>query len=336
MPQVSVIVPVYNAAEALPRAIASLQNQTLADLEIILVNDGSTDNSPEICQRVAEKDVRIRVFSQPNSGVSVARNTGLAHSTGEFIGFLDSDDIAKPEMIATLVKRMLDTNADMVMGGYEKVNGERVTSTVTLPYEGILTGKDVAVVSWSMAFWGGYRNHRRLHTLYGSTWPNLYRAKIIRKFPIEYPVGVTIGEDLLFNLQYLKVCNSVAFVNQSLYQYNAGNPSATRRVNPQLWNKYLDILNRAKAILHDDENDELQMNFYRQTLAYAINVIEEQGPLYASEAERRLLIDALCKDGAIRNASKQLLLHGNSLKERMWGLLFYGGITRLIAKRLIN
>ncbi|MEG2166202.1 MAG: glycosyltransferase, partial [Ruthenibacterium sp.] len=99
-PKVSVIVPVYNTAERLPRCIASLCAQTMQDIEILLIDDGSTDKSGEICNQFAQKDARIQVFHKKNGGVSSARNVGLAQAKGSYISFVDSDDAVTPEMMA--------------------------------------------------------------------------------------------------------------------------------------------------------------------------------------------------------------------------------------------
>ena len=93
---ISIIVPVYNVSEYLPRCLDSLINQTYKNIEIILVNDGSTDNSLEICKKYAEKDLRIKVIDKENGGISSARNTGIAEASGEWIGFVDSDDYIEP------------------------------------------------------------------------------------------------------------------------------------------------------------------------------------------------------------------------------------------------
>ena len=284
MPLLSIIVPIYNATSTLPITLESLRKQNFDDVEFLLVDDGSTDTSLDICQRFSFEDSRFKVLSQANAGVSVARNNGLTHAEGEFIGFVDSDDIVKPDMFVYLIEAIIKNEADMAMGGYEKVLNGDVQSVVTLPYRGVFKDDDVKKVAWSMAFWGGYRKGKRLSTLYGSTWPNLYRRAIIRNNKIQFPIGVTIGEDLLFNLQYLKNSSSVVFVNRALYQYNLGNISATRRVNPQLLNKYLEIVRRERLVFSDKDDMELELNFQRQVLSYAINVIEEQVKIVCSSS----------------------------------------------------
>lgn len=117
--KVSIIVPVYNVAQYLDRCIDSVVKQTYTNLEIILVDDGSTDDSLQICQKYAAKDNRIRLVYQANAGVDVARNNGLSHSTGELIALIDSDDFIEPKYIENLVKQMEDYGSDIAVSAYK-------------------------------------------------------------------------------------------------------------------------------------------------------------------------------------------------------------------------
>lgn len=108
---ISVIVPVYNVEEYLPTCIESILNQTYKDLEILLIDDGSTDNSGKICDKYAKEDGRCIVVHQPNKGVSEARNTGLKHATGEYISFIDGDDYIHPQMLEILYNEIKKTSS---------------------------------------------------------------------------------------------------------------------------------------------------------------------------------------------------------------------------------
>ena len=119
MKLISVIVPVYNTEKYIEKCVMSILNQTYKNLEIILIDDGSTDNSPQICDSLAEKDNRITVIHQPNGGVSSARNIGLDNTHGDYITFVDSDDYIEPNMIEFLSENIGDTN--IAMCGYTSV-----------------------------------------------------------------------------------------------------------------------------------------------------------------------------------------------------------------------
>ena len=111
---ISVIVPVYNVEEYLEQCLDSIQCQTYTDIEVILVNDGSTDRSKEICERYCKKDSRFKLVNQENKGLSGARNRGMSESKGEFISFVDSDDVIKEDMLEQLMKQMTSEDIDIV------------------------------------------------------------------------------------------------------------------------------------------------------------------------------------------------------------------------------
>ena len=131
-PLISVIVPVYNVAGYLPRCVDSILNQTYGNLEILLVDDGSADDSGRICDEYAEKDPRIRVIHKENGGLSSARNAGLDVSSGQYVGFVDSDDWIEPEMYAELLALMERNYAQLVCAGRYDVNGDTGEKTMGL------------------------------------------------------------------------------------------------------------------------------------------------------------------------------------------------------------
>lgn len=125
LPLVSIIVPVYNAEKTLVRCVNSILKQQYQNTEIILVNDGSTDNSLSICREYEKMDSRIKVIDKPNTGVSDTRNIGMAHASGEYFQFVDSDDWISENATKVLVDRILETNCDMVISGfYRVINGK--------------------------------------------------------------------------------------------------------------------------------------------------------------------------------------------------------------------
>ena len=120
---ISIIVPIYNAEKYIDRCVSSIVNQTFRDLEIILVNDGSVDNSLSICKLWENRDVRVRLFSQDNTGVSSARNLGIKNATGDLLMFLDSDDYMLPDMCDVMYNTLKEKNADLVICGTKETGG---------------------------------------------------------------------------------------------------------------------------------------------------------------------------------------------------------------------
>lgn len=221
----------------------------------------------------------------------------------------------------------------MIMGGYEKVDFEGNIRAVNLPYNGFVPG-GAKETAWSMAFWSGYIDGQPIHMLYGSVWPNLYRKSIIDKYKIRFPQGVVLGEDLLFNLEYLSHCETVYMVNQSLYRYSVGNESATRKRIPDLWERYKLLLQRCEALLTDTygASEELSINIARQYINDAISVIEEQiVPFNSASAKNE--IRQICKDLNDRSIPNMLLKKGN-VKEKIEAALFKYYMTGLITRWL--
>lgn len=223
---VSVVVPVYNAEHFLGKSIESVTNQSYKNIELILVNDGSTDNSETICNTYALADNRIKVISQENSGPAAARNTGIRHATGDFVFFLDADDFIDRNALALLVAQYNEYKPDLVMGNFCKRenNGETVNIRATFhpddkPFEGKikkLTKSDI--VSYVRHFLKHPSNH-----LISYCWARLYKLSVIKNNNIYAHEDMRLFEDFVFNLEYLKHTNEIIFVNEPLYTYTMHN-----------------------------------------------------------------------------------------------------------------
>ena len=203
-PKVSVIVPVYNAEKYLERCINSLKNQSLEDIEIILVDDSSTDSSLEICSKMAEKDLRIKVIHTVNEGAGYARNAALEIATGEYIGFLDSDDFAEPDMFKTLYEKAVQYNSDLVMSGVLFVDGnmfskegERIRKTYFDEDTHFETKEALKKLRMGIV---GATPYDSDDSKYGmSIWKNLFRHEIIKKN------NITLNEVLKLHFFLLSV-----------------------------------------------------------------------------------------------------------------------------------
>lgn len=331
--KLSIIAPIYNAAAFMESMVRSVQAQEADDWELILVDDGSTDGSGELCDALAAADARIRVIHQPNSGAAAARNAGLAAARGAYIGFIDSDDAAKPGMFRKLLSSAELHRSDIVMGGYEKVHDDAHRDAVHIPFPEEVTGSHaIRKIAWSMAFWNGYWEGKQMPSVYGSVWPNLYRADFLRRYEIGFPAGVRIGEDLLFNLDAFRHAERVSVVDEPLYAYNVANASATRKQNRELWERYTQLLRleAEKLTLQYGPSEELTYNLHRQAVNYAINVGEEQLCVFRRGREARRAIRALCGDEQLQTAAAYIAKHGRSLKERMQAILIKGRFAGLI------
>ena len=229
---ISIIVPVYNAASTLERCVRALMNQTYQNIEIILVNDGSRDNSLEFCHRFAVEDTRIKVIDKPNGGVSSARNAGLDVASGEFIMFCDSDDWVEPNWCETMLSHYSPGN--LVMCGY---------------YCHFRTGEINANSSPAKLFpKNQYLQLLQLGAF--APWNKLFSATVIHENGLHFPSDISLGEDKLFIWRYLKcITGDIFYIGIPLNHYLFSSGSSLSAVIPN--NYYKQCVLISSEILRD-------------------------------------------------------------------------------------
>lgn len=199
-PLVSIIVPVYNAEKFIHKCIDSIRTQTYENFELILVDDGSTDNSGIICDEYAQKESRIITIHKPNNGVSSARNKGLDTATGEFITFIDSDDCINPQFLEKLLYNIADLTICSVI-----TNLNREYSLINHIYD---LPSESHIISTLV-------NNIFLKT----PWGKLFKREIIIKNNLRFDENIRYGEDTLFVLNYIKDIKNIACISNPLYYY---------------------------------------------------------------------------------------------------------------------
>ncbi|MCI9149327.1 MAG: glycosyltransferase [Lachnospiraceae bacterium] len=206
--KISVVVAVYNAKEYLEKCIKSICGQTWKNLEILLVDDGSTDGSGELCDILAQQDARIHVIHQKNCGVSETRNAGIRRSTGRYIAFVDSDDYLEKEYVEMLVDQScLDSMA--IVGYYIDIEKEGI-----IRKRPVTAGKELIRIL-------DERQVAKIYQLglFSVVWNKLYETKIL-KDGVFFEKGISLGEDLIFNLNYMsRKGREYRIVNRPLYHY---------------------------------------------------------------------------------------------------------------------
>lgn len=208
MDLVSILIPVYNVEDHIGRCLTSVAAQSYPDLEIILVNDGSSDRSGEICEAWAEKEPRIRLLHQENRGVSAARNAGLAAASGEWIIQVDSDDYIAPRTVECMIRAARETGADMVICDFERgSHGDYCFSEMQGPPAEVIDG----VTAISRLYEG---NHDALR--FGVPWCRLCRKPLYDD--IRYPDG-KIFEDIYITHKLYDRCRRIAVLDQVLFYY---------------------------------------------------------------------------------------------------------------------
>lgn len=215
--KITIIVPVYNVEKYLERCIESLIYQTMEEIQIILVDDGSTDKSSSICDAYAKKDKRILAIHKENEGQGIARNHGLKNAMGEYVCFLDSDDYYEPDTCEVLYQHLKDTNADLCCFGYQI--DDKVGNLVRRPLirEKIYQGKEVTG-DFILHYFGDLPEDDNLRGF--SSCMSAFRTSIIKENKLEFPSErKVLSEDTIFSLEFCKHVECVTTLSQVFYHY---------------------------------------------------------------------------------------------------------------------
>lgn len=276
--KVSVIIAIYNAEKYIEKTIKSVINQTYKELEIILINDGSTDESSNICKKLQNQDGRIIIKNQKNKGVSEARNVGKTIATGEYIIFIDSDDILLSSMIETLVNNIEKQNADISICGYKLVYENGKTIENRIPGQELIMNKEEALkVLFSGKSFGI------------SLWDKLIRRNIIEN--IEFEKNRTINEDKYFLFKAIENSNKVYLKNEGLYLYMQRPKSLSKQ---KFGEKNLDILYFSEKM-----EKEVKVKYP--------NILD-------SAIENRIMDNIYVYRNIVRNYSKKDTIYLNNIK----------------------
>ena len=202
--KISVIVPVYNVEAYLEKCVESILKQTYTNLEILLVNDGSTDNSGELCDQLAQRDQRIRVIHKENGGLSDARNRGIEDASSDLIGFIDSDDYIDEDMYETLYRQMLESNADLSMCGHYDV------------YHQIPEKQVATIQTWELTPQEAIKMVMEAKILSVTAVNKLYKKELFEQ--LRFEIG-KIAEDAFIMIALIHQCRKVVATNEKKYYY---------------------------------------------------------------------------------------------------------------------
>ena len=246
-PLISVIVPVYNTEKFLKKCLLSLINQSYHNLELVIVNDGSTDGSGEICEDFKKKYRNIKYIYQNNGGVSSARNKALKMCNGEFITFVDSDDWVESDYCEKLYNSIIKNNSDIALCGFNKIYDSKK--------EKCSFSKDNV---YSSSIYAKYILNPQ--TGFGMVAPKLIRKEIIDN---EFDSKLRIGEDALFMLQLAKNVKIVNYLDECLYNYRINSDSAVRKFNPYYVEMVHDSMNQMHKYINDSDKFKVEnINIY--------------------------------------------------------------------------
>ena len=269
MVKISIVIPIYNAEDHLQRCVDSVLNQTEKNIEIILVDDGSKDNSIEICKNYLNQDKRVQLIHQENSGVSAARNRGIEQACGEYIGFIDSDDWIEPNMYECLLREANQASADIVICDARTVyeDGKIQADTITQLSGNQILQKSEFTPSLLLEMAGSawrciYKNHR-------------YNDKLQKQKTILFPLGVKFSEDRIFNLYAFGQANKICYIKKAFYNRYMNEKSTVHRFHQDYFEackKSMDGIEQAIRYAWED-NNELQKVYLSQFITGAIGAI---------------------------------------------------------------
>ena len=296
-PLISVIIPVYKVEEYLDKCVSSVIEQTYKNLEIILVDDGSPDNCPKMCDDWAKKDNRIKVIHKKNGGVSSARNIGIKESKGEWITFIDSDDWIDENFIKKLYQVSLNNKSDVVISSYYRVTNDK--------YEKINTSVNIL----------NFNNYEYLikalnpQTGYGFCHMRIIKKEKINNFYFDEELKVT--EDALFNIKLAKNIKNVSFLGEPLYYYRINNQSVVKKYDKDYPNKYLEGIKKIKKYIFSEySNKDILQNYYNFVAYHVMLIAVNYCYNYENEESRKIkLLRNICKiseyNDGIKNSNYQ-------------------------------
>jgi len=276
-PKVSIIVPCYGVEKYLDRCMQTLVNQTLKDIEIILVDDVSPDNVPLMCDEWAKKDIRVKVIHKSqNEGLGFARNTGLDVASGDYIAFVDSDDFVDVKMYETLYNKAIESNADSVYCNcmfYKDEQNMRPRKDVNK--ETVFEGRD-QVDDFLLDIVGPMPEYPHDVKYMMSVWHAIYRREIFNVFNIRFvSERQLISEDLVFDIDYLHHCNKVVYLPNAFYYYCDNGASLSRKVDKTRYDRNKQFLIAIEERLSQIYSKERYiLHFRRQQILRLISSIK--------------------------------------------------------------
>lgn len=297
---VSVIVPIYNSSQFLKETVSEIQNQTYSNLEIILVDDGSTDNSLNICNNISENDLRVTVVHKENEGLGFARNTGLQHAHGQYILFIDSDDQIELDMVEEMLTIMLREKVDLVTSNfiYNGVIQDSCIPSRLYDKNEILNNITLKMLGPSQV---GKNDQFNV-----SSCTKMYNHTLIKESGILFhSERELIWEDLAFNYDYLMMCNSVYVLDHAFYHYNYNPQSLTHSYNPLRSKKILDMYAYMKNKVRETYSDafrkealeRLENNFLgNMRTCIKLEVLLGKSPLQAYHRIKNICVDTRFQD----------------------------------------
>lgn len=332
---VSIIVPIYNSESNLTECINSLVNQSLSDIEIILINDGSTDSCRSIMEKFRKIDNRIITVNKINEGVSAARNLGIGIAKGKYIGFIDSDDYIDERMYEKLYYKAVKEKSDVAMCRFVTFSKKGSCDEIwNFEYESTKPSK---MIIQNMIGVESEFEFNKMEPLMGSVCRCIYNKEIIDKYGICFNNKITFAEDLLFNINYLIYVDKVALVDETLYLYRESENSLSRGYRKDLFIMIQKLTYEIKKIIRDKnyEVDNRRLDF--SNFKYAIELIRNEAKtIKLTNDDRYKNIKVILEYKEFRDALKNINIKKLNYKNKFFFIMIKYKVTVLKILLLIT
>lgn len=268
-PKVSIVVPIYNVEPYLRKCVDSILAQTLGDIEIILVDDGSPDHCGEIADEYAQRDKRVRVIHQKNAGLGPARNTGIANAEGEYIGFVDSDDWVESQMFDHLYDAALKYEADIAVGGHRDMVDGKVHTVKPHPLAGQVLVGEKQIMPVRNRLFGHLPEDSEVEAFPMRVWTAIYKNAFLKNNGLRFQA--ILSEDTIFNLSAYRAADIIAFIRDVNYCYRMDNqPSIMRSFSSQKLAQYEQFIKKLEQLAEQEtfQHDDCVMRVRRMAIDY--------------------------------------------------------------------
>lgn len=328
---ISVIVPVYNVEKYIRKCLNSLTAQTYKNLEIILVDDGSSDSSGSICDEYALKYNNITVVHKKNAGLGMARNTGLEHITGKYVTFLDSDDYISPACIEILYKNIIKNQTDMCKGGFRRVTDSgKVISSTRYKYE-LFEGKKARLELFPRMIGSCPSKHDSIEMC---VCGSLYKTEPIKKYDLHFPSERDyISEDLVFNMDFLQHADGACVIEDVEYNYRLNPNSLTTKYRSDRFDSsrhfYLEMTKKCMYLKYDPLT---YLRLHRMFFIYIRMCIAQETPKISKLCIKNNItnIRKICEDHIVKQAVNEYPTKDLGIKQTLFLKMIDFKMARLL------
>lgn len=277
---ISIIIPMYNARKDIIKTVNTLQNQTYKNIEIIIVDDGSTDDSYNLCKLNFENDKHIKIFHKKNGGVSSARNFGIKEAKGEYIQFVDSDDLVESTYCEDLLMMIKKREVDYAICSFVQIQDKNNINH--------LVSDEIYDKNDFIKLFSSFENPIYMNP----PWNRMFKSEIIKKHKIKFDENISFGEDFIFNSKYLMFCRKIATTSKPLYNYKfqEGGLCNKKREMDFYYKNSLKVYEAYETLLLKNLNTDINKNLNTHFLFVVRNIIENIFENFPMDSEQRIKV----------------------------------------------